>query len=61
MTKEQIERAYTEARRYKEISELYGDKRSEEDYRKDFVQIGMSMALNGEILYDEKGNIIRID
>ena len=61
MTKEQIERAYTEARRYKEISELYGDERSEEEYMKDFVQIGMSMALNGEVLYSDNGSIHRIE
>lgn len=59
MTKEQIQKAY-------EVAEKYFD--NHKDYRlynhelmKDFVNIGIQMALQGEVIFDSEGALQRID
>lgn len=54
MTKEQIQEAYDIAFGHSIDSSRITD-------IKDFVQIGMQMAINGEVLYDEDGSILYID
>lgn len=53
MEKEQIREAYRIAKDYNKGP--HGNRVT------DYVQIGMQMALNGEVLYHENGRVIRID
>ena len=54
MTEEQIQQAYIEAEKY-----LEG--RNKKWSTKCIVQIGIQMALQGEVLYNENGTVQRID
>lgn len=59
MTKEQIIEAYTIAERYFLESKIYTTYHDE--FSKDIIQIGMQIALNGEVLYNEDGTVKRIE
>lgn len=56
MTKEKIQEAYEIASEYL-LDPFIEDKNN----IKDLVQIGIQMALNGEVLYNEDGTVNRVE
>lgn len=55
MTQKDIQKAYTFAKTY------ISDKEADNDLLEDIVQIGIQMAINGEIVLDDEGFVIKID
>ena len=59
MEKKQIEEAYKIGVKYFEDSNNYAV--YYEELSKDLIQIGIQMALNGEVLFNEDGTVKRIE
>tara|TARA_R110002012_G_scaffold307551_1_gene513049 strand:- start:464 stop:640 length:177 start_codon:yes stop_codon:yes gene_type:complete len=58
MTAEKIQEAYRISRSY--VHTFYKE-RGQHNIEKDVVQIGIQMAINGEVSYNEDGTVKRID